>query len=178
MKENQGLRKILNFSDLLVVAFGAMIGWGWVVSSGTWIQTGGVLGTIVGFAIGGIMIFFVGLVYSELTPAMPKSGGVMGFAQKAFGSLGAYICSWALILSYIGVVCYEAVSLPTILQYLFPNMMTGYLYTIAGFDIYASWLFISVAFSILITVINLVGIKKAALLQKILTIAIGVVEWK
>ena len=37
----------------IVVAFGAMIGWGWVVSSGQWIQQGGVLGTVIGFIIGG-----------------------------------------------------------------------------------------------------------------------------
>ncbi len=35
--------KVLNTGDVLVVAFGAMIGWGWVVSSGQWITSGGVL---------------------------------------------------------------------------------------------------------------------------------------
>ena len=32
--------KVLNTGDVLVVAFGAMIGWGWVVSSGQWITSG------------------------------------------------------------------------------------------------------------------------------------------
>lgn len=45
--------KVLNTGDVLVVAFGAMIGWGWVVSSGQWITSGGVLGTVLGFIIGG-----------------------------------------------------------------------------------------------------------------------------
>lgn len=67
--------KKLNLLDVLVVAFGAMIGWGWVVSSGSWIQSGGVIGTVLGFVIGGLVIFFVGLVYSELTPALPNDGG-------------------------------------------------------------------------------------------------------
>ena len=48
--------KVLNTGDVLVVAFGAMIGWGWVVSSGQWITSGGVLGTVLGFIIGGIMM--------------------------------------------------------------------------------------------------------------------------
>lgn len=39
--------KVLNTGDVLVVAFGAMIGWGWVVSSGQWITSGGVLGTVL-----------------------------------------------------------------------------------------------------------------------------------
>ena len=56
--------KVLGAWDILVIAFGAMIGWGWVVSSGNWIESGGVLGAAIAFAIGGIMIFFVGLTYA------------------------------------------------------------------------------------------------------------------
>ena len=55
--------KVLNAWDVLVIAFGAMIGWGWVVSTGGWIEKGGVLGAAIGFVIGGIMIFFVGMTY-------------------------------------------------------------------------------------------------------------------
>ena len=33
--------KVLNAWDILVIAFGAMIGWGWVVSTGGWIEKGG-----------------------------------------------------------------------------------------------------------------------------------------
>ena len=52
MSENKGsFNKVLNTGDVLVVAFGAMIGWGWVVSSGQWIQSGGVLGTVLGFIV-------------------------------------------------------------------------------------------------------------------------------
>ena len=52
--------KVPNAWDVLVIAFGAMIGWGWVVSTGGWIEKGGVLGAAIGFVIGGIMIFFRG----------------------------------------------------------------------------------------------------------------------
>ena len=56
--------KVLSAWDVLVIAFGAMIGWGWVVSTGDWIMEGGVLGAMLGFVIGGIMVFFVGLTYA------------------------------------------------------------------------------------------------------------------
>ena len=55
-----GFNRVLNTLDVLVVAFGAMIGWGWVVASGQWILSGGALGTALGFVIGGLMIFVVG----------------------------------------------------------------------------------------------------------------------
>lgn len=167
--------KVLNTGDVLVVAFGAMIGWGWVVSSGQWITSGGVLGTVLGFIIGGIMIYFVGLCYAELTTAMPKCGGEHVFSYKAFGSIGAYICTWSIILSYIGVVCYEAVSFPTILQYVFPKIARGYLYSVGGFDIYFTWLLIAIGMALLILLLNIIGMKKAARFQKILTCVIAAV---
>lgn len=176
MKKNDSkFKKVLNAGDILVIAFGAMIGWGWVVSSGDWIQSGGILGTIIGFIISGIMIYFVGLTYAELTTAMPKCGGEHVFSYEAFGPIGSYICTWMLILSYIGVVCYEACSLPTVIQYIFPGFLKGYLYTIAGFDIYFSWVALGVCVSIIIVIINIIGTKTAAILQTILTIIIALV---
>ena len=172
-KEKTEFSRILNTKDVLVIAFGAMIGWGWVVSSGLWIQTGGVIGTAIAFAIGGIMIFFVGLTYAELTTAMPQCGGEHVFSYRAFGPIGSFVCTWAIILSYIGVVCYEAVSFPTIIQYLFPNYVKGYMYSIAGFDVYASWVAVGVILSVIIMVINMIGTKKAAVLQTVLTLVIA-----
>lgn len=173
--ENENKRKKLNTGDVIVVAFGAMIGWGWVVSSGGWIQQSGVIGTILAFLLGGIMIYFVGLVYAELTTALPENGGAKVFSQHAFGTIGSFICTWSIILSYIGVVCFEACSFPTIIQYIFPGFLKGYLYTVAGFDIYATWLLVAIISCVLITYINIKGVKTAAILQKILTFVIAAV---
>lgn len=173
--DNKNKSKKLNTGDVIVVAFGAMIGWGWVVSSGGWIQQSGVIGTILAFLLGGIMIYFVGLVYAELTTALPENGGAKVFSQHAFGTIGSFICTWSIILSYIGVVCFEACSFPTIIQYIFPGFLKGYLYTIAGFDIYATWLVVAIISCVLITYINIKGVKTAAILQKILTIIIAAV---
>lgn len=167
------LKKELNTWDILVMAFGAMIGWGWVVSSGEWIQRGGVLGAAIGFVLGGVMIFFVGLSYAELTAAMPQSGGEHVFSLRALGASGSFVCTWAIVLGYIGVVCFEACALPSILAYLFPGFLRGYLYSVAGFDIYASWLAVALLSSVLITAVNIRGAKTAAALQTVLTLMIG-----
>ena len=166
---NQDLQRVLRTRDVIMLAFGAMIGWGWVVSSGQWIQAGGVLGTVLGFLIGGIMIYLVGLTYAELTPAMPKSGGAMNFSYAAFGPTGSYITIWALALSYIGVVCFEACSFATIMQYVVPDFLQGYLYTVAGYDVYLSWVAVAIIASVLIIYVNYLGTKTAARFQNILT---------
>lgn len=173
--KDRNFNKVLNTGDVLVTAFGAMIGWGWVVSSGSWIQSSGALGTALGFLFGGIMIYFVGMVYAELTTAMPENGGPKLFTEKAFGPIPSFICSWAIILSYVGVVCFEACSLPTIIQYIFPGFLKGYLYTVAGFDVYATWLALAIISAVGITWINIRGVKAAANLQKALTIVIALV---
>lgn len=167
--------KVLGSTDILVIAFGAMIGWGWVVSSGDWINTGGVIGAALGFVIGGIMIFFVGLTYAELTAALPQCGGEHVFSHRAMGPIGSFICTWAIVLGYVSVACFEACALPTIVTYIYPAFLKGYLYTVAGFDVYASWLIVAIVCSIFITYINIIGIEAAAKLQTILTVIIGAV---
>lgn len=172
-KKKSDFDKVLGAWDILVIAFGAMIGWGWVVSSGDWIGSGGVLGAALGFVIGGIMVFFVGLTYAELTAAMPQCGGEHVFSHRAMGPMGSFVCTWAIILGYVSVVCFEACALPTIITYIYPKFLKGYLYTVAGFDIYASWLAVAVIMAILMTYINILGVKTAAILQTILTVVIG-----
>ena len=172
--ENNNFERVLGTKDILALAFGAMIGWGWVILTGSWIQQAGTLGAMIAFGIGGTMIVFVGLAYAELTAALPKSGGAAVFSHKAMGANGSFICTWALILGYVGVVAFEACALPTVVEYLAPGFLVGHLYTIAGFDVYASWVGVGAIVSIIITMINYRGTKDSAFLQKILVVIIAV----
>ena len=70
-------------------------------------------------------------------------------------------------------MCFEACALPTIITYIYPGFLKGYLYSVAGFDIYASWLAVAIIMSLLITYINIRGAKTAAVLQTVLTVIIG-----
>lgn len=173
MEEKNGkLQKILQTRDIIALAFGAAIGWAWVVLSGDWLLTGGTLGAILGFVLGGVMVLFVGMTYSELCPAMPKCGGEHVFSLRALGYNWSFLCSWALTLSYLGVVAFEACSLPSVLSHLVPVMYTGYAYTVAGMDIYIPFIVVGVAGAALLTWVNYVGIKFASWLQQVLSAVI------
>src|SRR5690625_7354925 len=115
------LKKILGSKDVLALAFGAMIGWGWVVTAGLWITEAGRLVAIIAFLIGGLLVLLVGLTYAELTAALPLAGGALGFSHKAMGRVASFSATWAVILRYVSVVSFDAVSLPTVVQYLRPN---------------------------------------------------------
>jgi len=166
------LMKVLGNRDTLTLAFGAMIGWGWVVTTGIWITEAGSLGSIIAFIIGGLLVLFVGLTYAELASAMPLAGGEHVYSYKALGRGISFFTTWAIILGYFSVVAFEAVALPTVFEYLIPNYSKGYLYTIAGWDVTITWAGVGILGSILITWINYRGIKLTTAVTFILTLLV------
>lgn len=176
MAQEQGhFVRVLDRKDILALAFGAMIGWGWVVLAGNWIQSAGSLGAVIAFLIGGFAVILIGLTYAELASAMPLVGGEHVYSYRALGVTGSFICTWAIILGYVSVVAFEAVALPTVIEHLFPNYKVGYLWTVAGWDVYFTWALVGILGSIAMTVINIVGVTTAALVQKVVTALILVV---
>ncbi|MCJ0930113.1 amino acid permease [Virgibacillus halodenitrificans] len=171
MKE-QKLLKILGNKDVIALAFGAMIGWGWVVTTGLWITEAGSLGAILAFAIGGTLVVFIGLTYAELASALPLAGGEHVYTYKAMGRTASFIATWAIILGYVSVVGFEAVALPTVFEYLIPNYSQGYLYTIAGWDVTITWAGVGILGSVFIAWVNYRGIKLTTAITFILTLLI------
>jgi basic amino acid/polyamine antiporter, APA family len=156
--------RVLGQKDVIALAFGAMIGFGWVVLVGTWLLDAGSLGAIIAFLIGGILVVFVGLTYSELVSAMPKAGGEHNYAWRALGPTGGFVASWAIALGYVSVVAFEAVALPTAVNYLAP-LETGSLWTVAGYDVYLSWVAVGLIGAVVITALNYIGIRPSAIFQ-------------
>lgn len=168
----QKFLKTLGNRDVLALSFGAMIGWGWVVTTGLWITEAGSLGAILAFIIGGIVVTFVGLTYAELASAIPLAGGEHTYSFMAMGRVASFVTTWAIVLGYVSVVAFEAVALPTVFEYLIPNYSQGYLYTIAGWDVTITWAAVGMIGSVLIAAINYRGIKFSTAITFILTLLI------
>jgi amino acid transporter len=88
--ERQTLKRTMNNWDVLALAFGTMVGWGWIMLAGQWVALAGIAGAIVAFVVGAVLCIFVGLTYAELTPALPLAGGELAFSYRGLG----YIPSW------------------------------------------------------------------------------------
>jgi APA family basic amino acid/polyamine antiporter len=169
--------RILGRWDVLAVAFGAMIGFGWIVLTGGFLESAGTLGAALAFVIGGVVVGFVGLTYSELVSAMPAVGGEHNYVLRAMGSRPAFVTSWALVLGYVSVVAFEAVALPQTMLYLFPDMLAGKLWTVADYDVYLSWAAVGIVAAVVITAINYIGVRPAAIFQAVAVLfllAVGV----
>ena len=163
------LRKSLNFRDVLILAFSTMIGWGWVVLTGTWVVDGGGIGAALAFVLGAILCIFVGLTYCELTPMLPYAGGELVFSYKAMGYNASWFTGWMIAFAYIGVAAWEGPALATAIDYIIPIPRYGYLYSVAGFDVYATWLIIPAIVGLLLIAVNFKGIKFSAVFQAIVT---------
>ncbi len=162
------LRRFLGRGDVLAVAFGAMVGWSWVVLAGEMIVRAGAVGSILAFGAGAVMVWLVGLTYAELSAALSRAGGELSFTFLAMGSLGAFVCGWTLVLAYAAVCAFEAVALPTVLGYLVPGFGAGDpLYAVAGWDVQPSWVAVGVAGALVIGIVNYRGIRFAAFVQQI-----------
>lgn len=175
-QEKQGhFVRVLDSKEVLALAFGAMIGWGWVVLAGGWVQTAGSMGAVLAFVIGGIAVILIGLTYAELAAAMPLTGGEHVYSYRALGMGASFLCTWAIILGYVSVVAFEAVALPTVIEHLFPNYKAGLLWNVAGWDVYLTWVLVGSVGAVIMTWINIMGIKTCALVQKVVTLLILVV---
>jgi APA family basic amino acid/polyamine antiporter len=163
--DHSSFTRVLGRWDVLAVAFGAMIGFGWIVLTGGFLNDAGTLGATLAFAIGGVIMALVGLTYAELVSAMPSAGGEHNYVLRGLGSRSALVTSWSLVFGYVSVVAFEAVALPQTLLYLAPDMLAGRLWSVAGYDVYASWAAVGIIGAVAMTVLNYVGIKPASVFQ-------------
>lgn len=172
MSGTSKFEKVIGSRDVLALAFGAMIGWGWVVLAGSWIINAGTFGAMTAFAIGGVAVVLIGLTYAELAAAMPLAGGEHVYSFRAMGELGSFFCTWAIIFGYVSVVAFEAVALPTVVENLLPGYKQIHLYSFAGSDVYFTWALLGSVAAIFMTWINIRGIKNSAFLQRMVILLI------
>ena len=161
--------KVLKAREVIALSFGAMIGWSWVLMTGVWLNEAGTLGTVIAFSVGGLAIALIGLTYSELASAMPRAGGEHIYTRRALGNHWSFACTWALLFSYVNVCLFEAVALPTAVSYLWPDISLGTLWNVLGSDVDIGFVIIGSGAAAVVTWVNYLGIRTAALAQTIVT---------
>jgi len=162
-------------TDVLALAFGTMIGWGWIMLAGKWVTDSGVFGAILAFAVGAVLCIFVGLTYAELTPALPLAGGEVVFAYRAMGYNASMITGWMIAFAYLGVAAWEGPALATALGFLFgDHLPAGFvLWKVAGFDVTTTFVLIGSLGALLLAYVNYKGAKSSAIFQTVATIAMA-----
>lgn len=172
----QELQKNLNMKDVLALAFGTMIGWGWIMLAGSWVGSGGTMGAILAFVLGGFMSIFVGLTYAELTPALPLAGGELVFSYRAMGYNASWFTGWMITLAYLGVAAWEGPALSNALGFLFAGLLPdlGVLYKLQGSEVTGMFLLIGCIGAVIMTTLNYRGAKASAIFQTTATVAMAI----
>lgn len=163
------LERAVGTRQYFTLAFGTIIGVGWIIFLGQWIAPAGPLGAIIGFAAGTLLMLLVGLCYAEMAAAFPVSGGELAYVYETFGPGVAFLTGWALAFVYICVTGWEALSLSVLLENLFPGIGGAEIYSLAGAPIRTGGLAIGVLGIGVIGALNYRGVRQAARFQEILT---------
>src|SRR5437588_1517746 len=125
------------------------------------------LGLVASFALGltpivfiitGGIFYLTAATYAEGTAMYPEAGGSSSFARHAFNEFWSFFAAWGELLNYVITVAISAFFVPHYIGGLF----WPYLKTSPG-DI-----FFGIAVIVLLSAINVVGIKEAARLNIVL----------
>ena len=171
-EKNTTLRKQLSPLGVWALAFGCIIGWGSFINPGKkFLPNSGVAGTAIAMALGALTMIVIAFSYAYMVPKHPKAGGEFTFTKACFGKRCAFICGWFLVAAYLTNVPMNSTAIGLIVDGIFgPVLKWGFHYSIAGFSVWLGEILLASFILILFGVLNILGVKKAAYVQSVLTV--------
>ncbi len=96
MSDAPALRRTLDFTDLVLITTGTVIGSGIFLVPGLVLkETQGHLGIAFGvWVVAGVLSLLGALTYAELGAMLPEAGGLYAYIREAFGPLPAFLYGW------------------------------------------------------------------------------------
>jgi amino acid transporter len=155
--------------DFFALAFGSIVGVGWMIVLDDWLARGGSLGAMLGFLVGGVALVPVVYVYGRLAARMPEAGSEVAYTAAVFPRWLSFTAGWAMAFSYVIVCPYEAVAVGRIASFAFPQLNTLELYRVGGYPVYLPHLLLGVGTTLAIAAINYRGIRQSTALQNVAT---------
>src|SRR5919206_495717 len=143
------LRAGLSTVEYFTFGFGTMIGVGWVVLMDDWLTRGGPGGGMLGFLLGGLLLFPIAHTYGRLVRQIQDAGAEIAYTEGVMPPAVSFAAGWTMVLSYAIVCPWEAVATGNLLARVFPALNSYELYSIAGTPIYGA-LFGGLVFYVLV----------------------------
>lgn len=171
--ENQTLQRQLSPMHVWALAFGCIIGWGSFVNPGKkFLPNSGVAGTAIAMILGAAVMIIIAFSYAYMIPKYPRAGGEFTFTKECFGKNTAFVCGWFLIAAYLTNVPMNSTAIALIVDGLDGGadiLKFGFHYSVAGFEIYFGEMMFAMAILVLFAVLNMFGVKKAGIIQTVLS---------
>ena len=173
MDVNKSLQRRLSPANVWALAFGCIIGWGSFVNPGKkFLPNSGVAGTAIAMALGAVVMIIIACSYAYMIPKYPKAGGEFNFTKECFGKNMAFVCGWFLVAAYLTNVPMNSTAIGLIVDGLDGSadiLKFGFHYSVAGFEIYFGEMIFATAILVLFAYLNMCGVKKAGIVQTILS---------
>jgi basic amino acid/polyamine antiporter, APA family len=166
------LARKLGLRDYFSLAFGTMIGVGWLVLMDDWLGRGGPAGAMLAFGIGGFLLLPIGYVYGEWVKRLPDAAGEAAYTAQVFPPLVSYFTGWIMLLAYFIVCPWEAVAVGKLAGYLLPSLNSLELYRIQGQPVFLPRLLLGILMTLFFAVLNYRGIRGSATFQGWATTAV------
>lgn len=177
--KNQGkLQRQLSPMHVWAIAFGCIIGWGSFINPGKkFLPNSGVAGTAIAMMLGALVMIIIAFSYAYMVPKYPRAGGEFTFTKMCFGNKTAYICGWFLVVAYLTNVPMNSTAIGLIVDGMDGTkdvLKWGLHYQVAGYDVWLGEMLLAMGILILFGILNILGVKKAGIIQTILAILLGV----
>jgi basic amino acid/polyamine antiporter, APA family len=169
---NQELKKELGLLDSTMIVIGSMIGSGiFIVSADVARHVGSPAYLLLIWIITGIVTLIGALSYGELAGMMPQAGGQYVYLKEAYNSLVGFLFGWSTFLVIqTGTIAAVAVAFARYVGVLFPFFSEDNIILEIGSYKLATTQLLAVFSLIILTIINLRGVKEAKFVQLILTV--------
>ncbi|HEX5086172.1 MAG TPA: APC family permease [Nocardioides sp.] len=112
-RQGHELRRHVGVVGLLFASVGSIIGSGWLFGALNASTEAGPA-AIISWALGGVMILLIALVYAELGTMFPLSGGVVRYPHMSFGSFASFTTAW---ITWVAVATTAPIEVEAALQY-------------------------------------------------------------
>lgn len=156
--------------DVFSIVLGSIIGWGSFMLPGTkFLKEAGVINTTLGLLLGALFIIIIQSSYYVMLENHQDEGGEFSFAYKYCGKTHGFIVGWFLLLAYLTIIPLNGTAFPLVMRKIFGALFQfGYLYSIAGYEVYIGEIILSSLIVILFAYINIKGIKESARAQNLI----------
>jgi amino acid transporter len=173
MEQRDQLQRTLKPSWVWAIAFGSAVGWGAFVLPVDWMGMAGPLGVIIGFSIGALLMIIIAFSYGFLVEKLPISGGEFTYAYFGLGRYHSFICGWFLTLGYMSIVALNASALALLGKFVLPSIVEqGFMYSIAGWEVYAGEVLVACIALVVFAFINIRGADLSGFSQFVFCIAL------
>jgi len=162
-------RRVVRPAGFFALSFGSMVGAGWIILLGDWLQRAAPGGALLAMLAGGALMALVGCCYAELAARLPRAGGDFLYALEGLGRTAGFIVGSFLTLFLVSMCAFEATALPWLVTELIPSAQGQTLYRILGEPVTSDAVVLGLAGAVAVAVLNLRGVRSSVTFQRVVT---------